>query len=169
MTGLSIFFTFDYSSRMIHPKWINSPNLIIQSEQCINILSQEDRSPCWEPDLSQTKQSWLRLRFFLPVSMFKIALKVSLLLCYHIKVIRRLRWHSWWCRQKVIGQYSCELLGKYRLPQRMAPEFWKQMYFFITQGFTGLLLTEYLLFMCPFSLLQNYRKIMLYKIDNRWF
>jgi len=49
----------------------------------------------------------------------------------------------------------------------MAPEFWKQMYFFITQGFTGLLLTEYLLFMCPFSLLQNYRKIMLYKIDNR--
>jgi len=28
---------------------------------------------------------------FLPVSMFKIALKASLLLCYHIKVIRRLR------------------------------------------------------------------------------
>jgi hypothetical protein len=74
---------------------------------------------------------------FLPVSMFKIALKASLLLCYHIKVIRRLRWRSWRYRQKVRGQYSCELLGKCRLPQQKSPEFWKQKYFFITQRFTG--------------------------------
>jgi hypothetical protein len=134
MTRLSTCFTIDDSSRMIHAKWTNafildvqftlctfsnSSNVIIQSEQCKPVLVS------WYKRVSRHADNRIFRRQssrdcdspLLPVSMFKIAHKASLLLCYHIKVIRRLRWHYWWYRLNVTGQYSCDLSGKYRLPK----------------------------------------------------